>query len=327
MSKACTKSNQSDDYQRAVAMYWIIKLLENNDIGYIQEESNGIPGEAKKVSVDDVVVVYKNNKRLFIQAKKKQPTHRCWSISDLKDELLKILELQTDPNARVSLYSQTPYSDIRSLADASLEYPDYSLFQLQASDHQKKLLNTLTQYWDIHEEESFQLLRRIDIGSHHSLDELEQWNQQRLAYLMPHAKLAIDVLGKALVRYFLHIYIDKHHDLCTKGLTRSLKLNAKTERLLKIIESSFDVKQKGRYIDPTFACLFIVAVYKKNHIFFEWIADLSNRDPIEALCEKFIQKYFTDGFPNKFWGAKKLIIAFSNILREADETDDEILIN
>jgi hypothetical protein len=86
MSTAGTKSNQGDDYQRAVAMDWLIKLLENNEISFIQAESNGIPGINKKVNVDDIVVVYKNNERRYIQAQKNQTTNRCWSLADLKDE-------------------------------------------------------------------------------------------------------------------------------------------------------------------------------------------------------------------------------------------------
>jgi hypothetical protein len=66
MSKAGTYSNQGDDYQRAIAINWIIKLMTDNTIEYVQVESNGLSGINEKVTVDDIVVVYKDGKRRHI---------------------------------------------------------------------------------------------------------------------------------------------------------------------------------------------------------------------------------------------------------------------
>jgi len=92
MRRAGTKSNQGDDYQLLVALHWLIRILVDDDIDYIQAESNGLPSIKEKVSVDDVVIVYKNIHRRHIQVKKNQPTHRAWSLADLNDELPKILD-------------------------------------------------------------------------------------------------------------------------------------------------------------------------------------------------------------------------------------------
>ena len=72
MSRAGTKSNQGDDYQLKIAMHWLLRLLSDDDIDYIQAESNGLPNIDEKVSVDDVVIVYKDGHRRHIQAKKNQ---------------------------------------------------------------------------------------------------------------------------------------------------------------------------------------------------------------------------------------------------------------
>ena len=72
MSKAGTKSGQGDDYQIAVAMHWLINLLNDDEIDYIQAESNGLPSIKEEVPVDDIVIVYKNGDRRHIQAKKNQ---------------------------------------------------------------------------------------------------------------------------------------------------------------------------------------------------------------------------------------------------------------
>lgn len=93
MSRAGTKSNQGDDYQRLVALRWLIRLINDEDgISYIQAESNGLPGIDEKISVDDVVVVYADGRRRHIQAKKNQPQNRTWLLSDksLSNELPKI---------------------------------------------------------------------------------------------------------------------------------------------------------------------------------------------------------------------------------------------
>ncbi len=70
MSRAGTKSNQGDNYQRLVAMHWLIRLLNDDEIDFIQAESNGIPDIDEKISVDDIVVVKKAGGRRHIQAKK-----------------------------------------------------------------------------------------------------------------------------------------------------------------------------------------------------------------------------------------------------------------
>lgn len=39
MSRAGTKSNQGDDYQRLVALHWLIRLINDEDgISYIQQQ-------------------------------------------------------------------------------------------------------------------------------------------------------------------------------------------------------------------------------------------------------------------------------------------------
>ena len=64
MSRAGTKSNQGDYYQRLIALHWLIRLINDEDgISYIQAESNGLPGIDEYISVDDVVVVYADGRR------------------------------------------------------------------------------------------------------------------------------------------------------------------------------------------------------------------------------------------------------------------------
>lgn len=199
MSRAGTKSNQGDDYQRMVAMHWLIRLLSDDNIHYIQAESNGLPGIDEKVSIDDIVIVYKDGKTRNIQAKKNQPTNRAWNLSDLKGELLKIKDqLEVNSNVLVELYSRTPFGDLQSLCEASREYTDLAAFQREAGQVLQKTLGNLAREWCISENETLQLLRRLEFGPYHSFDEWLRLNRQELSRLVPHVELALPVLESFL---------------------------------------------------------------------------------------------------------------------------------
>lgn len=169
MSRAGTKSSQGDDYQRLVALHWLIRLINDDDgISYIQAESNGIPDIDEQISVDDVVVVYTNGERRHIQAKKNQPQNRAWSLSDqsLADELPKIRsQLENNNNTVVELYSRTPFGDLQSLAEASREYPDLNAFRRGSGEKLRTTLTTIATKWERSEADSLNLLRRLEFAS------------------------------------------------------------------------------------------------------------------------------------------------------------------
>lgn len=202
MSRAGTKSNQGDDYQRLVALHWLIRLINDDDgISYIQAESNGLPDIDEKISVDDVVVVYANGQRRHIQAKKNQPQNRAWSLSDqsLADELPKIRsQLESNDNTVVELYSRTPFGDLQSLAEASREYPDLNSFRRESGEKLQTTLTTIATKWERSEADSFILLRRLEFAPPLSFEEWDRQNRQELARLVSHADLALPVLESFL---------------------------------------------------------------------------------------------------------------------------------
>jgi len=108
-----------DSIASRAALHWVINLLSNDDIDYMQAESNGLPGINEPVPVDDIVIVYKNGNRTHIQAKKNQKKERAWSIKDWGSELPQILEqLEQGDHITVELYSATPLGDFKTLIDA-----------------------------------------------------------------------------------------------------------------------------------------------------------------------------------------------------------------
>ena len=208
MSKAGTKSSQGDEYQRKVALHWLIRLInDEGQISYMQAESNGLPGVDEQIRVDDVVVVYANGQRRHIQAKKNQPQNRAWSLADesLVLELPKIRDqLESNDDTVVELHSRTPFGELQSVAEASREYPDLNAFQRETGAKLKSTLATLSRKWERPEEDCFRLLRRLEFGPHHSFDDWDRLNKMELERLVHHADLALPVLES-----FLNIHQSK----------------------------------------------------------------------------------------------------------------------
>ncbi|CAA6810026.1 MAG: Unknown protein [uncultured Thiotrichaceae bacterium] len=233
MSRAGTKSSQGDDYQRAVVVNWMIHLLSNSDIDYIQAESNGIRGFSERVTVDDIVIVYNDNHRRYIQAKKNQSRNRAWSFADLGDELVKCKEqLCSDTTSLVDFYSATPFGDFESLAAACCEYPDFSAFQREAGNSQNGLLANLSGRWEESVEHSFELAQRIKFGSHHSIDEWERLNIQALQILVTKPETALAVLER---------FVNKH-----QSKQEGTKFEIRTEQLLS------ELHKDGSILAPTY---------------------------------------------------------------------------
>jgi hypothetical protein len=250
MSKAGTYSNQGDDYQRAIAINWIIELLANDAIEYVQVESNGLPGINEKVTVDDIVVVYKDGARRHIQAKKNQTKERAWSIKDWGSELPKILtQLEQGNNITVELYSSTPLGDFTTLSKACQIFPNFSDFKEELSIADTKALLTLATEWNRSEENIFYLLKRLRIGSHHTFEKWEKINMESLNTIVTHPSRALDTLeafinkhqSKNLMGKCEITSKDVMEELVSKGLTRVPNFSEK-----KIIEQFERTSAIGR---------------------------------------------------------------------------------
>lgn len=229
MNKAGTYSNQGDDYQRAIAINWIIELLTNDEIESVQVESNGLSGGNRKVTVDDIVVIYKNGTRRHIQAKKNQTQQREWSIKDWGNELQKILiQLEQGENITVELYSTTPLGSFATLSEACKIFPNFSDFQRELSQENAKALSNLANEWKRSDEMVFNLLKRLRVGSHHNIENWGKENIKSLRKIVTHPSLALDTLeafvnkhqSKNSTANFEITSNDVFKELAIKGLTR-----------------------------------------------------------------------------------------------------------
>ncbi len=128
--------------------------------------------------------------------------------------------------------------------------------------------------------------------------------------------------------------LNQHLDLCVKGLRRIFHTKNLDKGIYRSIEHAFNPKNHGRLLNQEVARDFISTVEAEDHgldlhIFLDWIADLAGRDPIAALdiCERLTQRISELESPHQIWHTEPLIAALSSILREADETDDPVLIS
>ncbi|MCI5226353.1 MAG: hypothetical protein D3918_06780 [Candidatus Electrothrix sp. AX2] len=177
----------------------MIRLISDDEIEYVQAQSTGLPGVDEKITVDDVVVRYNDGRRLHIQAKKNQPKNRYWNLTDLKDELPKILaQLESSPQTLVALYSRTPFDEFASLVEAGREYPDFAAFKHETGNNLQETLVRIATCWNLPLTEAFLLLRRIELGPHHSFEDWPRINLEELRRLVSRADTALQLLESFL---------------------------------------------------------------------------------------------------------------------------------
>jgi ATPase family associated with various cellular activities (AAA) len=204
MSIAGRRSSLGDEYQLRVALHWLIRLLEDDTIESIQVDSTGLPGEDSSVTVDDIVVLYKNGHACFIQAKKNQTDHKAWSFSDkvLKNELCKARDqLESRANSKVEFYSRSLFGDLASLVENCRYFPDYSAFHREADKNQQESLATLAKILERSENETYSIVTKISFGSPQEFDEWDRQNKSNLARIVPMANLAMPILERYLVSH------------------------------------------------------------------------------------------------------------------------------
>lgn len=199
MSIAARRSHRGDEYQLAVSVHWLIKLISDTDIISVQIDAVSLPESPESVAVDDIVVTYSNGKTRHIQAKKNQPNHRSWQISDsdLKEELVKAYhQLQKKPEAIIEFCSHTPFGDLGKLVDSTCDYVSHEVFQTQASQTLKAALAKLEHVLSCSSDIAFDLVKHIEIGSAHNFTGWEAVNLSALQLLVDDPETAIDVLTK-----------------------------------------------------------------------------------------------------------------------------------
>ena len=228
------RSTQGDEYQLRVALHWLIRLLDDDLIHGIQVNSTGVTGQNYLVSVDDVVVLYKDGSACFIQAKKNQTDYKSWSFSDktLKEELLKARDqLETRANAEVRFYSRSPFGELKALVENCNNFPDYPAFQRDENQKQIDALKKFATIIQRSDESTFNLTCRITFGATHEFEDWDRLNLEALDRIVPRAETVKDILERYLSNHEASLKSSRDvitrqdvlHDLDKRGISLTPK--------------------------------------------------------------------------------------------------------
>jgi len=188
-------------------------MLKDDSIYGIQIDSTGIPGQDFSITVDDVVVLYKDGRACFIQAKKNQVEHEAWSLTDetLKKELRKAREqLEAKENSEVEFYSRSPFGELKALVETCKKFPDYASFLRDGAQKQLNVLKRLAIVVERSEEATFSLVERFSFGPTHEFNDWDYYNKGDLDQLVPRVDLAMPVLERYLVSHEAGLRDSKH---------------------------------------------------------------------------------------------------------------------
>jgi len=137
MSVAGARSNRGDAYQNLIAFDWVIRLINDSNYSWLEVDS-------VNHDVDDIVIGQSDGSQICCQCKKNQTDFRAWSISDLKDELIKAYtELQRNPNNKIHFFSRDSFGDVAKIREFSQVFSSDEEFQNNLTQEHKKTFQKL----------------------------------------------------------------------------------------------------------------------------------------------------------------------------------------
>ncbi|MBF0628948.1 MAG: hypothetical protein HQL91_12090 [Magnetococcales bacterium] len=126
--------------------------------------------------------------------------------------------------------------------------------------------------------------------------------------------------------------LDKHNAFCVSGLDEIVRWDTLPDPLFSELIRMFRDKKHQPYIPVQLGKQFInhtalTSVSCNLGDFFEWLAFLAERDSLSTLelCEQLIKHLSSLEPLRHIWDTDDLFAAWTSILREADETNDENL--
>lgn len=278
MSIAARRSHRGDEYQLAVAVHWLIRLLSDSEIVSVQVDAVSLPASSDTVDVDDIVVTYADGNTRHIQAKKNQPNHSSWQISDrdLKEELFKAhQQLDKTPDAIIEFCSQTPFGDLAALVDSMRDYSALEVFEAQASAKLQTALGKLQNVIACSNEAAFNLIRHIEIGSAHNFTGWEAANLSSLHSVVDNPSTSIEVLEKIARRSQSGLGI------APGPVTREMLIEALKERGVGLIGNVIAL-DSAHIIASFVAASFDLTNWKSTLPNDDWL----ERPELQLLCEQ-----------------------------------------
>ena len=208
MSTSGRRALEGFTYQAYIALDWLVEMIHRDrpdPIDVISVDSVGLlDAEQMSPQVDDIVIRLESGDTLYVQAKKGQTDRKSWSLADttLQKELRSAcVQLEEDEEGQVRFYSRDPFGEIHKLAEACRRYPNYNVFEAEASDTLIDTLDKLSALTDRTEKQAFELIQQIDFKSTKDFEEMERDLVRRLGMAVSDPETALRVLRSFLTKH------------------------------------------------------------------------------------------------------------------------------
>jgi hypothetical protein len=191
MSVAGVHSNRGDAYQTALALKWVIEMLVDAQIVWIEVDSTSLSADRKPIPLDDIVVRFRNGDTRYIQCKKNQPDYNSWTVAGIRVDLLKAARaLTADLSSRVIFYSRSPFGELGKLREHAKTQPDGVAYRQSLSKSLAASDAKLGHCWADElpaSSSTYDYLKRVDFET---TPEIEAINREQLALLAKHVTQA-----------------------------------------------------------------------------------------------------------------------------------------
>lgn len=122
-------------------------------------------------------------------------------------------------------------------------------------------------------------------------------------------------------------------DMCLNGLLKIMQRDDLPDEVYRLLDNCFEKEGGHVHANLEFVLAFLkfVPTTQRSHDmhgFFEWLGFKARNNPIEALgfAELLADKFELLEYPQRIWRTEPLVAALVEIMREADESDDQELI-
>lgn len=122
-------------------------------------------------------------------------------------------------------------------------------------------------------------------------------------------------------------------DTCLNGLLKIMQQDDLPDEVYRLLDNCFEKEVEHVHVNRDFVLAFLKFVSKTQrshamHGFFEWLGLEARNNPIEALgfAELLADKFELLENPQQVWRTESLVAALVEIMREADESDDQMII-
>ncbi|MEF2144384.1 MAG: AAA family ATPase [Desulfovibrionaceae bacterium] len=192
-------------YQLVVALHWVIQMLHDDRIEYVQMESIGIPDGSDSVFIDDIVVGFKDKPTMFIQVKKNESGYSAWNFNSrvLREEFINAKKQLEASDGHVWFYSQSPFGNLHKLSERLRAYPSFSDFERDAPKNIQGFLRSLQRIMEVSAEDAYSLGKRV---FYHvaSMEDLEHSSLNSLGAIVADASKALAVLKEYLIKHAIN---------------------------------------------------------------------------------------------------------------------------